>query len=86
MSSIDKGDLENIICATEPNEGHDLGAFELPDDDDDLLTVNLSPSNMKSGRRKSKSFKMAKPSGNATAPAKVTGVATATGRVSLVAK
>ena len=65
------------MCATEPNEGNDLGSFELPDDDDELLTVDLSPNNQ--SRKRSKSFRTEKNlvNANATAPVKTT-----TGRIS----
>ena len=50
-----------MICATEPNEElkEDLGVFELPDDEnEELLTVNLTPKNATAaGRKKSKSFR-----------------------------
>ena len=79
MGSIDGGDMDNIICATEPNDGHDLETFELPDDSDELLTVDLSP---KAGRMKSKSFRLERHAANATAPAKQP--TTTTGRSSNV--
>ena len=36
---------ENIFCQTEPNDmlDNDLGDFYLPDDNEELLTENLSP-------------------------------------------
>ena len=53
----DSRDMDQLVCATEPNEGNDLGSFELPDDDnDELLTVDLSPK--AGGRKRSKSVRL----------------------------
>jgi len=53
---------ENVVCATEPNEIYDddLGVFDFPDDGEELLTVNLTPSNK--AQRNSGKFKFEKQS------------------------
>ena len=58
MGNVDVGTLDNLAFATEPNEANDLSPFELPDDDnDELLTVDLSPA---AGRKRSTSQRMDK--------------------------
>ena len=75
--------VDNIICATEPNDDFNDGLqpIEIPEDDDELLTTGLTPKNIPNApgiaRRKSKSFRgfragtdFKKPVSNATAPPK----------------
>ena len=58
MGNVEVGTLDGEAFATEPNETNDLSPFELPDDDnDELLTVDLSPA---AGRKRSKSQRMDK--------------------------
>ena len=58
MASINVGNLDNMVCATEPCEDNHLASFELLDDEnDELLTVDLSPA---VGRKRSKSQRSGK--------------------------